>query len=269
MGEDRAVSPVIGVVLMVAVTALLAATVGSFFLGLGGEQSEAAPQVAKSDGELIRNDSIRFDQRVIITHRGGEAVQVSDLEIQVSFSGHSEQSTLTGVPTDSIDSSDYEGDDVWDGRTGGIGGALASNEDPGRDGMWTSGEALKFRIAHLTLDDGETVTVTVVHQPSKKILFESELTVKKVSHVSPGDVSPVGDVASTGRLASVAGTTSTGDTAAVAGASTTGPGTARTLVGTGAAAGGSSAASLLAGADAVDQVAAEPGRRWLAALPRR
>lgn len=37
---DRAVSPVIGVILMVAITVILAATVGAFLFGFGGESEE-------------------------------------------------------------------------------------------------------------------------------------------------------------------------------------------------------------------------------------
>ena len=43
--EERAVSPVIGVILMVAITVILAAVVGSFVLGLAGDVSENPPTV--------------------------------------------------------------------------------------------------------------------------------------------------------------------------------------------------------------------------------
>lgn len=38
LDEDDAVSPVIGVILMVAITVILAAVIASFVLGLGGQQ---------------------------------------------------------------------------------------------------------------------------------------------------------------------------------------------------------------------------------------
>ncbi|WP_135823069.1 type IV pilin [Halostella litorea] len=40
--DDRAVSPVIGVILMVAITVILAAVIGAFVLDLGSNQSENA-----------------------------------------------------------------------------------------------------------------------------------------------------------------------------------------------------------------------------------
>ena len=53
-GDDRAVSPVIGVVLMIAVVVILAAVVGAFATGIFGSQS-SAPQASFSvnDGDVV------------------------------------------------------------------------------------------------------------------------------------------------------------------------------------------------------------------------
>jgi len=48
--EKRAVSPVIGVILMVAITVILAAVIGTFVLGLG-DQVESSPQAGVSFSE--------------------------------------------------------------------------------------------------------------------------------------------------------------------------------------------------------------------------
>lgn len=44
--EDDAVSPVIGVILMVAITVILAAVIATFVLGLGEQVSDTAPQAS-------------------------------------------------------------------------------------------------------------------------------------------------------------------------------------------------------------------------------
>jgi flagellin-like protein len=62
---SRAVSPVIGVILMVAITVILAAVIGTFVLGLG-ENVESAPQASF---DFQTNSSA-----VIIEHRGGDAI---------------------------------------------------------------------------------------------------------------------------------------------------------------------------------------------------
>ena len=43
LDDDRAVSPVIGVILMVAITVILAAVIGTFVLGLGDQVSQTTP----------------------------------------------------------------------------------------------------------------------------------------------------------------------------------------------------------------------------------
>ena len=57
--DDRAVSPVIGVILMVAITVILAAVIGTFVLGLG-EKVETNPSagVTVSDGNIVTLNSL-------------------------------------------------------------------------------------------------------------------------------------------------------------------------------------------------------------------
>jgi flagellin-like protein len=72
--EDRAVSPVIGVILMVAITVILAAVIGTFVLGLGDQVSESAPQASFS---FDFNDS----DGVNITHEGGETLEAGNINV--------------------------------------------------------------------------------------------------------------------------------------------------------------------------------------------
>ncbi|MGZ0746683.1 type IV pilin [Haloparvum sp. AD34] len=73
--DDRAVSPVIGVILMVAITVILAAVIGTFVLGLGDSLSESAPQATfdwnQEEGE---NTS-----KVTVQHTGGDSIDSSTL----------------------------------------------------------------------------------------------------------------------------------------------------------------------------------------------
>ena len=57
-GEDRAVSPVIGVILMVAITVILAAVIGTFVLGLGDNiesEVQAGVTVDGQESDTVRN----------------------------------------------------------------------------------------------------------------------------------------------------------------------------------------------------------------------
>ena len=49
--DDRAVSPVIGVILMVAITVILAAVIGTFVLGLGDQIGGSATAGVTVDGD--------------------------------------------------------------------------------------------------------------------------------------------------------------------------------------------------------------------------
>jgi flagellin-like protein len=68
--EDRAVSPVIGVILMVAITVILAAVIGTFVLGLG-QNVQSTPQASFN---------FNFDGNgfVDVTHEGGDRLQAGD-----------------------------------------------------------------------------------------------------------------------------------------------------------------------------------------------
>ena len=81
--NNRAVSPVIGVILMVAITVILAAVIGSFVLGLAGDVSESAPTVQI---DFSYNSE---EEQVTLTHDGGS-----------SFSSDTVRLTGAGDPID-------------------------------------------------------------------------------------------------------------------------------------------------------------------------
>ncbi len=84
--DDRAVSPVIGVILMVAITVILAAVIGAFVLGLGDQLQETAPnaQVSITD---VQFDNGEVDA-VTISHNGGDSFTAANTEeIRVTVGG--------------------------------------------------------------------------------------------------------------------------------------------------------------------------------------
>ena len=83
--DDRAVSPVIGVILMVAITVILAAVIGSFVLNIGGTQ-ETAPQASVSIEELdVSTDTL---SSVTFAHNGGDQfTEDNTVELRVTVAG--------------------------------------------------------------------------------------------------------------------------------------------------------------------------------------
>ncbi|POG56004.1 type IV pilin [Haloferax marisrubri] len=73
--DDSAVSPVIGVILMVAITVILAAVIGTFVLGLGDQVGDTAPQASFSF------DYDDTTPQLVITHESGEAIDPARLTI--------------------------------------------------------------------------------------------------------------------------------------------------------------------------------------------
>lgn len=101
--EDRAVSPVIGVILMVAITVILAAVIASFVLGLGDSVSGQAPQAQlsfSSTQDYQDTTGGSTDENGIkVTHDGGD--QLTRKEIQINVGGTDVLSTDGTVDTSS------------------------------------------------------------------------------------------------------------------------------------------------------------------------
>jgi len=76
--DETGVSPVVGVILMVAITIILAAVTGSFVLGLGDSAGDAPPQVSI---ECNAADDV-------ITHEGGDELSDSSIELNDPDNGY-------------------------------------------------------------------------------------------------------------------------------------------------------------------------------------
>ncbi|PSP32466.1 type IV pilin [Halobacteriales archaeon QH_10_67_22] len=77
--DDDAVSPVIGVILMVAITVILAAVIATFVLGLGDQVSNTAPQASFS---FDWNGPADGDDTLNVTHDGGDTVTAQNLYLR-------------------------------------------------------------------------------------------------------------------------------------------------------------------------------------------
>jgi flagellin-like protein len=106
--DEDAVSPVIGVILMVAITVILAAVIGTFVLGLGDQVQSSAPnanfqiEYPSSNYEPVSDGTSDTDQ-IRVTHNGGQDIDVNNLEVQVGSTTVSDVSQSSS--SDYIDSS--------------------------------------------------------------------------------------------------------------------------------------------------------------------
>lgn len=112
LSDDDAVSPVIGVILMVAITVILAAVIASFVLGLGDQAQKTTPQASFSfnydkgtasatDTDLYQGTSGSADDGIpkgdlTITHDGGDSIEQARISVVDDDSGSVAGSTFGG-----------------------------------------------------------------------------------------------------------------------------------------------------------------------------
>ena len=100
IADDDAVSPVIGVILMVAITVILAAVIGTFVLGLGEQVQDTPPNTQfdfeyDQDGgaDSFGNSDTAGTGLLTVTHQSGQSIDAARLSLvgsSVSGSGNVE-----------------------------------------------------------------------------------------------------------------------------------------------------------------------------------
>ena len=74
--DEKAVSPVVGVALLIAMTVILAAVIGAVVLGLGAGSADA-PQASFSF-EVVDNGN---GDVVVATHEGGDSIALEEMNV--------------------------------------------------------------------------------------------------------------------------------------------------------------------------------------------
>ncbi|SDY40269.1 type IV pilin [Halopenitus persicus] len=114
--EDRAVSPVIGVILMVAITVILAAVIGTFVLGMGDDLQNNQPTASF-------NMDFEAGGTVTISHAGGDTISGDDsVTVTATGDGLSDGGSWS-TPITAGDSKQFnsaasvDGSQAWTGQT--------------------------------------------------------------------------------------------------------------------------------------------------------
>ena len=99
--DERAVSPVVGVILMVAITVIMAAIIGAFVYGYGGSMvaSKDVAAVARIQGTSLFVTYMGGPDQNLVTDLNGDSVGTGDLNGLTSAVGNSVEIT-SGVATD-------------------------------------------------------------------------------------------------------------------------------------------------------------------------
>ena len=161
--EERAVSPVIGVILMVAITVILAAVIGTFVLDLGQSAGVTAPQASLSVSANTNSENIS------ISHNGGDGLDSGQTRIIVTNESNSESITWNeqAAGTSSILSVgttakiDLDGGNRIDWNGDGSYEILTQDS-----GTWTASG----------LNQGARYTVQLIDVESQRVIFETTIT---------------------------------------------------------------------------------------------
>jgi len=135
----RGVSPVVGTILLIAITVALAAVVATLVSGLGGRGTPPSAMLTVTATIPAENQPITLT----ITHEGGDDLVFADLEVKA------DNSPTLMVTTKGTD------------LTGKIGTTF------------NVGEAVTMTYNSTGISAGDTVTVFIIHTPSKQKLFSS------------------------------------------------------------------------------------------------
>jgi len=148
--DDEAVSPVIGVILMVAITVILAAVIGTFVLGLSDQADSAAPTATfdttyeagspSGDTGLYQGSSGSADDGVdggdlTLTHSSGQSIDGGQLSLVDGDGGAVEawsagETVSAGSATTTTVASDDEVRLVWESDDGSTTDTLATWTGP-------------------------------------------------------------------------------------------------------------------------------------------
>ena len=159
---DRGVSPVIGVILMVAITVVLAAVIGTYVLDFGGTAGAVAPSASLS----VRADA--GHDAFTVTHRGGDALDARRTRIIVvaaadrstdvwSAANASHVLSAGGVATVNVSAETVD----WDGD---------GQVDFGSEQFDTHGGGFD------AVETGHRYTVRIVDTDTRRVVFETTVT---------------------------------------------------------------------------------------------
>lgn len=185
---DRGVSPVVSIILVIAIVVILAATVSVPFFDIVDNINEPAPNVVDTTGEFEAGSG--FDQQFVrITHSAGESVAVEEIEIIVRASGPDvdTEARLVDLPGDGfgqkLADENIQGNiDLISQTTAGPDDQIIVVED---SNIWETGDTIQFRInsgsGGADFREGEDpqadkLEVIIVHTPSNAILSEHTFT---------------------------------------------------------------------------------------------
>jgi hypothetical protein len=178
--KDPAVTPVLGVMLLLIITVIIAAIVSSYAGGLSGTKTKA-PQIIINPEVYIKNDNSLHMNIAVLS--AGDGIPTRDLRLITEWRTFdaSGRGSTTGASREANDNYPTgHGAGVQTGAGANhfgnytlFGGTLMSiGDDPGRIAL--------FGPDWNKLNEGDLVTLKVIHIPSQVTIADREIIVRRV-----------------------------------------------------------------------------------------
>ncbi len=160
--NEMAVSPVIGVILMVAITVILAAVIAAFVFGLGGTTAKAP---TTSITAANNPDTVGPDMK--IQHKGGDMLKGGEWKLSVV--------PATGTATSPVFINSAPGSDLA------VGAQIAvayTTDNCAAAGSSLTNASLTCNSPNTPLVSGQKYDVKLVHVPSNAMLLDTVVEVR-------------------------------------------------------------------------------------------
>jgi hypothetical protein len=175
LGDRRAISREGMAALGFALTVLLIGITGGLLMQSGERLTEGGPLLTV-EADTVDAANGPDGQWLRIRHDGGDTIDVANVTINVTVPDQRKRATLTGLPTDGLEQTDYKGNHMFTLGADGVKGAALASEG---DDQWSAGEVIAVRIEprRLDLQSGDTVRVAIRYDPESRQLYSEALDV--------------------------------------------------------------------------------------------
>jgi hypothetical protein len=197
--RERSASPAIAVILMAAVAIITSVAIGAFVLSGGGNDvQEPSPVVSIDIDREPVDTNVAGNERIIISHDGGDSIKLSDLRItteavcfnKATLTKNRKAGTLVNLPGEALSGLDNDkhvrGNKIYETAPGVHSGRIVEDKQ-----RWTAGGTLRYQIDESACDIREEALtrVEVIHKPSNSILSSTSYGTADFQTASPADAS--------------------------------------------------------------------------------
>ena len=155
--EEDAVSPVIGVILMVAITVILAAVIAAFVFGMGPPEQAPQSAIRASAATIGTNVTVKLE------HQGGDAVVLSSTNTKIAVSGNT-----TTADSDVAFDTDADGQQFEAGETFYL-------YYTGTAGTVNLGTSNVINASGIIGSSGQTINVKIIDVTSQQMISDLDV----------------------------------------------------------------------------------------------